>query len=208
MFNRKITRLRTLALAAAAAACGPATAGEHVEIPAQTSLRVELAQTLHSDRNGAGDAFAASLQEPVYGPDGETLIPAGASVLGTITRIQEDPPEIQLQFEAIVVRGERQPIQAELASVTPRRHSEMKDEGAKIGGGAAAGAILGGVVGGNAKGALIGGAAGAAAGTGVALATKDTHVFLPAGSLMELRLTKSIQVERPADPGSGSGTTD
>jgi hypothetical protein len=186
----------------AVAACGPAVAEDLVEVPAQTSMKVELQQTLNSNRNGAGDQFTATVVESVYGPEGEELIPAGSDVMGTITDIQEDPPNIQLQFQELMVGGEIHPIRVELVSVTPRKHSEMKDEGAKIGGGAAAGAILGGVIGGDAKGAVIGAAAGAAAGTGVALATKDTHVYLPAGTLMNLRLTESIKVEKPAAPES------
>ena len=194
----KIESLRALALVAVAA-CGSAVAGDLVEVPEQTSMKVELDQTLNSNRNGAGDQFTATLAETVYGPEGEALIPAGSHFLGTITEIQEDPPKMQLEFQEVVVRGENHPIRVELVSVTPRKHSEMRDEGAKIGGGAAAGAILGGVIGGDAKGAVIGAAAGAAAGTGVALATKDTHVYLPAGSLMNLRLTQSIKVEKPDD---------
>jgi len=192
---------RALAVVAAAA-CGSAVAGDLVQVPEQTSMKVKLEQTLNSDVNGPGDPFAATVTETVYGPEGSALIPAGSAVRGTVTSIQEDPPKIQLAFNEIDVRGESHPIQVELVSVTPRKHSEMRDEGAKIGGGAAAGAILGGVIGGDAKGAVIGAAAGAAAGTGVALATKDSHVYLPAGSLMNLRLTQPLEVTRPDRDGS------
>lgn len=192
---------RALALVALAA-CGTAVAGDLVEVPEQTSMKVKLEQTLNSDLNGPGDHFAATVTESIYGPEGLVLIPAGSPVRGTVAMIQEDPPSMQLEFNEIDVRGDTHPIRVELVSVTPRKHSEMKDEGAKIGGGAAAGAILGGVIGGDAKGAVIGAATGAAAGTGVALATKDTHVYLPAGSLMNLRLTQSIEVVKPNDGSS------
>jgi len=203
-----IRSMRAIAVVALAA-CGSAVAGDLVEVPEQTSMKVELGQTLSSDQNGPGDQFTASVLETVYGPEGQALIPAGSTVRGTITDIQEDPPSIQLQFQELDVRGDTHPIRVELVTVTPRKHSEMRDEGAKIGGGAAAGAILGGVVGGDAKGAVIGAAAGAAAGTGVALATKKTHVYLPSGSLMNLRLTESIKVERLTEPAGGdTGATD
>lgn len=206
--TRNFRGARALALMALSA-CGSAVAGDLIEIPEQTSMKVELQQTLNSDRNGPGDQFTASVVETVYGPDGEALIPSGSEVRGAITAIQEDPPSIQLQFQELAVRGDTHPIRVELVTVTPRKHSEMKDEGAKIGGGAAAGAILGGVVGGDAKGAVIGAAAGAAAGTGVALATKDTHVYLPSGTLMNLRLTESLKVQKPTEPaGADTGSTD
>lgn len=199
-----------LGVAVAAAACDPAVAVDRLEVPSQTSMKVELQQTLNSERNGPGDQFKAAVSESVYGPGGEVLIPAGSSVWGMVTDIQEDPPNLQLEFQEMDVRGETLPINVELVSVTPRKHSEMRDEGAKIGGGAAAGAILGGVIGGDAKGAVIGAAAGAAAGTGVALATRDTHVYLPAGTLMNLRLARSIRVQKPSEedaPDDGTAST-
>lgn len=176
-----------------AAACGVATAGERAEVPAGTSLTVRLDQTLNSERHGSGSAFSATVTDPVT-QEGEIVIPSGSTVRGEILEFSENPPRLRVAFKEIEVRGETHLLEAELASVTPRRHSEMTDEGAKIGGGAAAGALLGGVIGGDAKGALIGAAAGAAAGTGVALATKESHAYLPAGSLFRLELGESLEV--------------
>lgn len=183
-----------------ASACGVATAGERAEVPAGTVLTVRLDQTLSSQRHGSGTAFSATVTDPVT-EEGRILIPAGATVGGEVLEVSEDPPRLRVAFREIEVRGEKHLLEAELASVTPRRHSEMKDEGAKIGGGAAAGALLGGVIGGDAKSAVIGAAAGAAAGTGVALATKESHVYLPAGSLFRLELDEPLRVslEEPQD---------
>ncbi len=76
----------------------------------------------------------------------------------------------------------------------------MKDEVAKIGGGAGAGAVLGGVIGGDAKSAAIGAAAGAAAGTGLALATKEKWAVLPAASELSVVLERSLRLPlRAAD---------
>lgn len=176
-----------------AAACGIASAGERAEVTAGTMVTVRLDQTLNSTRHGAGDTFTATVTDPVT--DGERLlIPAGSTVRGDILEFTAKPPQLRLAFQEIEVRGETHVLEAELTSLAPRTHSEMKDEAAKIGGGAAAGALLGGVIGGGAKEALIGAAAGAAAGTGVALATKETHAYLPAGSVLRLKLTRPLEV--------------
>ena len=184
-----------------AAACGIASAGERAEVPAGTALTVRLDQTLNSERHGSGSAFTATVTDPVT-EEGEIAIPSGSKVHGEILEFSKDPPRLRVAFKEIEVRGETHLLEAELASVTPRRHSEMKDEGVKIGGGAAAGALLGGVIGGDAKGALIGAAAGAAAGTGVALATKESYAYLPAGSIFRLELDKSLEVSLEEPEGS------
>jgi uncharacterized membrane protein len=61
--------------------------------------------------------------------------------------------------------------------------SHKKSNVTKIGGGAAAGALIGGLAGGG-KGALIGTGAGAAAGTGVAVATGKEEAVIPAETAM------------------------
>lgn len=190
-----------LGLALAAAGCGAAVAGEREEVPVATEFTVRLAETLNSDRHGAGNEFLATVRDDVTGGDGVVLIPAGSEVRGHIVEFGEDPPTLRLSFDRIDVRGEGHDLDAELVAVTPREHSEMVDEGAKIGGGAAVGAVLGAVIGGGAKEAVIGAAAGAAAGTGVALATKDTHAYLPAGSVMRLRLDRPLEVILPEEGG-------
>jgi len=65
---------------------------------------------------------------------------------------------------------------------------------AKVGIGAAAGALLGRVIGGNTKGAVIGGVVGAAAGTGVAAKTHGSYVVLPKGAHINLTLTAALVV--------------
>ena len=68
-------------------------------------------------------------------------------------------------------------------SHTFRGKSHKKSNLTKIGGGAAAGALIGGIAGGG-KGALIGTAAGGAAGTGVAVATGKEEAVIPAETAM------------------------
>jgi len=205
-----IGRTGSLILTAAAmAACGVGVAADRAEVPDGTAVKVRLNQTLHSDQHGTGSGFTASVTDPVYGDEGRILIPAGSVVQGKILTFQEDPPRLQLEFTEIDVRGEVQELQASLVEFEPTRKSEMKDEGKKIGGGATAGAIIGGLAGGDVEDAAVGAVAGAAAGTGVALLTKDSYAFVPAGAIVELELRQSLQVpledqDDPENPGSDS----
>jgi hypothetical protein len=206
-----IGRTGSLILTAAAmAACGVGVAADRAEVPDGTTVKVRLNQTLHSDQHGTGSGFTASVTDPVYGDEGRVLIPAGSVVQGKVLTFQEDPPRLQLEFTEIDVRGEVQELQASLVEFEPTRKSEMKDEGKKIGGGATAGAIIGGLAGGDVEGAAVGAVAGAAAGTGVALLTKDSYAFVPAGAIVELELRQSLQVplEDEADPENAGSDSD
>jgi hypothetical protein len=197
-------------MAVAAAACGVGVAADRAEVPDGTAVKVRLNQTLHSDQHGTGSGFTASVTDPVYGEEGEILIPAGSLVQGKILTFQEDPPRLQLEFTEIEVRGEAEALQASLVEFEPTRKSEMKDEGKKIGGGATAGAIVGGLAGGDIEDAAVGAVAGAAVGTGVALLTKDSYAFVPAGAILELELRQTLQVplkaENEAEDDAGPDT--
>jgi hypothetical protein len=136
--------------------------------------------------------------ENVTGPGGQTLIAAGTPVRFTITRIRasyskSSQGRLALQANGITFNGRVEPVQAEIQPV-PR---ELKGRGvggseaAKVGGGAAAGAVLGGVVG-NTKGAVIGGVAGAAAGAVVANQTATRDVVVKAKTPLVLRLTAPL----------------
>ncbi|MDX1393261.1 MAG: hypothetical protein R3195_02675 [Gemmatimonadota bacterium] len=195
--ERSSLLLTALAAGVVSAACGDAIAGEREEVPQATEMTVTLSHTITSERHGTGDEFDAVVRHDVIDGTGQILIPANSPVQGHITELSEDPPRLGLSFDRLAAWAEEHDLNAELVSVTPREHSEMVDEGAKIGGGAAAGALLGAVIGGGAKEAVIGAAAGAAAGTGGALATKDRHVYLPAGSVLRIRLIDPIEVIIP-----------
>ena len=191
-----------LLAAVATTACGIGVAADRAEVPEGTVVKVRLGQTLHSDRHGPGTTFTASVTEAVVGEEGDTLVPAGSVVHGEILAFQEDPPRLQLEFDEIEVRGERNSLQASLVEFSPTKKSEMKDEDKKIAGGATAGAIVGGLTGGDIEDAAVGAVAGAAAGTGVALLTKASYAFVPAGSVLQFELLQSLPVSLEAEDGS------
>ena len=183
-----------------AAACSGLSANEDkfAEVPSGTSLGVLLDEGVNTKVTRPGQPLTASVAAPVM-VSGELVIPAGSTLSGTITAISQKPPSMTVEFSEVETHAGTIPLEAKPAVVRLAEHSEMKDEGAKIGGGAAAGALVGGVVGGNVKSAAIGAAAGAAAGTGVALATKERYAYLPAGAKLNVQLDQSLQVPLPVD---------
>jgi hypothetical protein len=78
------------------------------------------------------------------------------------------------------------PIATHAYSATGKSHT--KSNATKIGGGAAAGALIGGLVGGG-KGAGIGALAGGGAGTGVAVATGKEEAVVPAEAALTFTTT-------------------
>lgn len=163
-----------------------------------TKISLTLDQKLSTENNKKGDAFSATVSEPVT--DGSrVLVPEGATVRGEVTALQkasgDKPAVLKVDFSSIEVRGERRPLSATLTAADVETDKEMKGEAKKIGGGAAAGGLVGGILGKDAKSTLIGAAVGSAAGTAITLATRQEHAVLPAGTPMEIRLDESVRVK-------------
>lgn len=203
-------RMLALLAAGALAACsgteaardGSTSGGEagsrasSVQLDAGTSLQLTLNERLDTNKS-VGEAFTASVSQPVM-RGGQVLVPKGAMVHGKVTAVQQPdgdrPAAIKMQFERIELRGESSRIDATLTDVSVKTEKEMKGEAKKIGGGAAAGALLGAVIGGGAKEAVMGAAAGAAAGTAVTLGTREGRGYLPEGAPMTIQLNSALSV--------------
>lgn len=188
----------------AAAACQPGGASEEdmVTVPSGTAFSLTLQQDLSTEKSSEGDQFTATTASD-WSQEGRVVVPAGATVHGRVTAVQKagdgKPAAIKLDFDRLEVAGESYDIQARLTSANPVTRSRTKDEGKKIGGGAAAGAVLGAIISGEPEGAVIGAAAGAAAGTAVTLGTKETNAYLPKGSKIGVELTEGVQVLPPEE---------
>jgi hypothetical protein len=138
------------------------------------------------------------VMENVRGPDGRTLIAAGTPVRFTVTRIRPSRSKnsqgrLALRADGIALNGQLRPVQAEIRPVPRelRGRGVTGSEAAKVGGGAAAGAVIGGVVG-KTKGAVIGGVAGAAAGAVLASQTATRDVVVKAKTPVVLVLTAPL----------------
>lgn len=186
-------------------------------VPAGTALMVRLDTTLATFSNKAGDPFRGSITQPVV-VNGQTLIPAGSTVEGRVTKVSEPrrisgKPTIGILPEAVILpTGERYYLDATLTD-TNIRGSDVNSEGQfkgsghdrrdtiEEGGGTAGGMLVGGLIGGPA-GILVGGAVGAGATTAHWL-TAHRSATLPAGTELTLELNRPLTMTTTA-ANSGS----
>ena len=166
-----------------------------ITIPEGAQLDVTLDETLASNRNHAGDNFAASLIQPVVA-NGKTIIPAGAHVTGRVVDAKESgrlhvPARLRVALSSVEVSGKSYDIDTNTLGETGKNHNKRNI--GFIGGGAAGGALIGGLAGGG-KGALIGSLIGAGAGTAGAAATGKKDISIPAETRLQFRLMRPVTV--------------
>ena len=183
------------AMQAAQAAPAPVEAPkpEPIVIPAGTVLTVITGQALGSKASTTGQAFIATLAQPV-GAGGRTALPKGATVSGTVVTAKakgkiKGEGQLDLMLTSISVRGHTYPIKTNLLSSTEK--GKGKRTAATTGGGAAGGALIGGLAGGG-KGAGIGALVGAGAGLVGGAFTGNKQIELPAESALNFTLTSSL----------------
>jgi hypothetical protein len=169
--------------------------GWDVTIPAGQSLLVRMIDGVDSSKNHVGDVFHASLETDLT--VGNTIVARkGTDVYGRLADAQKSgtfsgKSELQLELTRMVIDGKDYPV------VSSDYTLQGKGQGAatakKVGGIAAAGAIIGAIAGGG-KGAAIGAAAGGATGAGVQVLTKGQQVKVPSETLLEFRLQQPATV--------------
>ena len=175
-----------------------------VTIPAGTQLSVRLNDPLDSERNQVGDSFHGSLSTPIV-LDGETVVPAGADVVGRVANVQSagrfaGNSLLTLELTSVSVNGRTYNIQTNQWSRQGK--GEGKNTATKVGVGTVAGAVLGGLIGGG-KGAAIGAASGAGAGTGVAAAKKGEQIKLAPEAVLNFQIINTLTVtpQSTSNPG-------
>jgi hypothetical protein len=181
--------------AAAPAGLDRAKIAPEITVPAGTALRVRLDQALNTQTSRAGEAFTATLAEPVM-VRGEAVVPKGTAFRGHVTT---SGPSGRLKGRAVIgvtldsfdLKGKSYAIETSADSRASAGHK--KRNGLMIGGGAGLGAALGALAGGG-KGALIGAGAGAAAGTAGAAATGKENTGFPAETLLTFSLRAPIRI--------------
>jgi len=169
-------------------------AGTRVPATASDSISTRSAK--------AGDPFTATVSQDVKDATGRVVIPAGATVSGTITAAEPAPNpnstgKIELSVTSVSVRGSSYSIDASVVAMDTvmKGRGVTKADAAKVAGGAVAGAIVGKLLGKNTKGAVIGGAAGAAAGAAAARASRDIDVVIPKGAAITIKLNAPLTVK-------------
>lgn len=183
---------------AAAAPAKPAPKPEPrfvtVSVPAGTELEVELLDPLSSGTSQIDDPVRARLASDLFAA-GKRVAPAGSELRGTVTEVVPlkkfgGQPKVSVVFESLGVDGgDSVDIVAWLSEAGKKQAGR---DAAKIGGGAAAGAIVGHQIDGD-KGSEIGALVGGAIGTAVAAKT-GKELELAAGTMMFVVLENDAQV--------------
>jgi hypothetical protein len=195
--EREARAARAAETAKRAAAARPATrtVTRQLSLPAGTVFSISLAQPLSTETARVGQEIQAQVETAVSG-NGQTVIPAGAQVQGLVTEVEqsgrvEGRARLGLDFRSVETVAGWRDIEVSLVEGTMVAEGTKKNDAAKIGIGAVAGAVLGKVIGDNATaGAVIGGAAG----TAVVLATKGKEIELAAGTRLDLSLDAPVAV--------------
>ena len=181
---------------APAAAREPAPPPRPLVVPADTVISVVLDQAVGSKISTPGQAFSATVQEPVE-VDGRVAIPKGARASGIVKDAKpsgrfKGGAVLSLTLTSISVKNEEYNIQT--TSPVETSKGKGKRTAGLVGGGAGGGALIGGLAGGG-KGALIGGLIGAAAGTGGAGLTGNRDITLPAETRLTFKLVEPLEIK-------------
>lgn len=179
----------------------PAPVAHH--LTAGTVISATTTAEIRSNKNKVGDEIDATVASDVKDASGRTIIPAGSTVTLRVTAIKESENKsdstgtLTLQPTEVAVGGKTYPLSATIERVSTRLEGRKTGAGdvAKVGGGAAAGAVVGRVLGGGKKGTIIGGIIGGAVGAQRASETKDRDIVLPQGTAVTIALTETFRME-------------
>jgi hypothetical protein len=155
-------------------------------IPAGTKITIRTGSALSSATAKPGQVFEGTLARDLVA-GGKTIAKTGAPVKGKVTLAKSSgrlhaPGQLSLRLTSV----ENMPVVTTAYHAKGKSHTKGNAE--KIGGGAAAGALIGGLAGGG-KGAGIGALAGGAAGTGVAAYTGKEEAVVPAEAAIPFTVT-------------------
>jgi hypothetical protein len=193
------------ATSAAEPAPAPAPAGpKALSAAAGTTLSLTSNDSIHSRHDEAGKKIIrATVAQDVRDQNGRVVIPEGSIVTLRVTTLEPaknssaKDGEITLEATQVTIGGTAHSLSGE--SHTADIEHKLVGQGvtaggaARVGGGAAAGAILGKVIGGK-TGAIIGGVAGAGGGAVLAAKTADRDVVVAPGNRITLTLNADFTV--------------
>lgn len=187
----------------------PAAWAASFSVPSGTTLHCRLTQTLTTRLSLQGEAFTATVSEPVV-VDGRALIPLGATVRGRIARMQEPGRirgvgEMRLLPESITFPdGRKYPLSALLMSAygvegarvageegTIKGPSSRLKTFEEIGGLAAGGGIFGLLI----HHPLFGMTVGGAAGFLDRVRKRGKDLVLPSGTQLNYQLTRVFEIQ-------------
>jgi hypothetical protein len=165
-----------------------------------TMLGLTAVDSINSRHNKKGDPVTATAASDVRDSRGRVVIPAGAVFSGTVSDIAPGTPSnprLVITFNRVGFGGNTYAVQARVDTMatTTQGRGVTAGTAAKVGAGAVIGGIAGRLIGGNKTGTAVGAVAGAAAGAGVAHATRDIDIILPAGAMVQVTLTAPFELQ-------------
>lgn len=182
-----------------------------LSVPAGSTLHCRLTQTLTTRSNAQGDAFAATVTEPLP-VSAPSVIPVGSTIQGRISWIERPGRfrgvgEMHLTADKLILPDGRSfPVSTVLLTTDNQNGVKvvgeegvvkgpssslrtLKEVGIGMGGGGFLGTLIGGF-----HGAVIGGAVGGAAGFVDTLRRRGQDLKLPMGTQLNFELTQPLDL--------------
>jgi BON domain-containing protein len=177
-----------------------------VTVPAGTSVRIQMMDSVDSSTDRVGQRFHASLQAPIVVGD-EVIVPKGVDVVVKLTEASQagkiqGRSELQLELDRLQFQGKSYALTSTIYE--QKGESRGVDTAKKVGLGTAIGAAIGAIAGGG-KGAAIGAGAGAGAGTAAQVFLKGKQVKIPSETRLDFALEQPVEFSlSPKDKPSGN----
>jgi len=173
----------------------PQPTAHEATIASGTELPLELLTSLSSETAAVETEVQARLTQAVT-VHGETLIPSGATLTGSVTEVErsgrvQGRAHLAMRFTDVRFSGQRHRLETQPLSFDAE--ATKKQDATKVGAGAGIGAVIGGILGGG-KGAATGAAIGGAAGGGAVLATRGKEVELASGTSLTAVLASPLRM--------------
>lgn len=167
-------------------------------VPTGTMMTFAVQDTVSTETHDVGDTFTATLRSNVTDVSGTTVVDEGSPSRWVLTEsaVRDGQALLAFQLESIQVDGAWMAVTAEVTETDLQTDDPATggETAAKIGVGAAAGALIGQILGRDTESTLAGAGAGAAIGTVVALSTRGGHATLTPGSSITVELTGPLVI--------------
>ena len=181
------------------AAPKPAAPKPAPSLAAGATFAAAADDSVSSRHTQSGGTMTATVGENVLSADGRVVIPAGSKVTIRLDQFKSASSKggketFSASLVSVDIKGVTYPINGRVDHLdyTLKGRGITAGTAAKVGGGAAAGALLGKAIGGNATGAIVGGVAGAAGGAAVANETGDQDITVLPGAKVTMTVTQAF----------------
>jgi hypothetical protein len=92
-----------------------------VTVPKGTAISATVGQTLTSNKNHAGDTFAAKLTTPVQ-VEGKTVIPKGAKVVGRVVKVKSK--EMKVTLASVELHGKSYELETNSVAQSAKKQAK------------------------------------------------------------------------------------